>query len=68
MANKSEIAKFFEVVLAKMAKIVMYVTVIKRSIANQATTHYHLYSQLATRLLATTKQINKEAFYVSFEQ
>ena len=44
MANKSETAKFFEVALAKMDKIVLYMTALKWLIATQATIHYHLCS------------------------
>ena len=59
----------FSVVLARMDKIVLYIVVIKRSVAAKTTMHYHLYipSQLRTRLLAITTLINKEAFHVSFE-
>ena len=36
MANKSEIAKLFKVVFAKMNRIVLYVAAIKRSITTRA--------------------------------
>ena len=44
MANKAETVEFIKVVLTKMDKIVLYMAVIKRPIAIEATTHYYLHS------------------------